>query len=135
VAGYCVGQDISDRKMQFADHPPQFSMGKSADTYGPIGPAVVSLDAFDDAENLAIRCDVNGESMQDDRTSGMIFSVPEQIEFLSRYCTLEVGDLIFTGTPAGVGSVREPRRYLADGDIISSVIEGVGALCNRCTDD
>lgn len=135
VAGYCVGQDISDRKMQFADRPPQFSMGKSADTYGPIGPAVVSLDAFDDAENLAIRCDVNGELMQDDRTSGMIFSVPEQIEFLSRYCTLEAGDLIFTGTPAGVGSVREPRRYLADGDIISSVIEGVGALCNRCTDD
>ncbi len=89
----------------------------------------------DDAEDLAIRCDVNGESMQDDRTSGMIFSVPEQIEFLSRFCTLETGDLIFTGTPAGVGSVREPRRYLADGDVINSAIEGVGALCNRCTGD
>lgn len=132
VAGFCVGQDISDRAAQFADKPPQFSMGKSADTFGPIGPAVVSLDALDDPEDLPIRCDVSGERLQDDRTSGMIFSVSELIEFLSRSCTLEAGDLIFTGTPSGVGSVREPRRYLAHGDVIETEIGGLGTLRNRC---
>jgi len=132
VAGYCVGQDISDRRLQFTDKPPQFSLGKSADTYGPIGPAVVSLDSFRDPNDLGIRCDVNQERVQDDRTSGMIFSVPELIEFLSRYCTLEAGDLIFTGTPSGVGSVRTPRRYLAPGDVITSTIEDIGALRNCC---
>jgi 2-keto-4-pentenoate hydratase/2-oxohepta-3-ene-1,7-dioic acid hydratase in catechol pathway len=132
VAGYCVGQDISDRALQFADRPPQFSLGKSADTYGPIGPAVVSPDGLPDPDDLSIRCEVSGETMQEDRTSGMIFSVSELLEYLSRYCTLEPGDLVFTGTPAGVGSVREPRRYLKPGDVITSSIEGVGALRNRC---
>jgi 2-keto-4-pentenoate hydratase/2-oxohepta-3-ene-1,7-dioic acid hydratase in catechol pathway len=132
LAGYCVGQDISDRALQFADRPAQFSLGKSADGYGPIGPALVSLDALDDPDDLAIRCEVNGEKRQDDRTSGMIFSVAELVEFVSRYCTLEPGDLIFTGTPAGVGAVADPRRYLGAGDVISSAIEGVGTLCNRC---
>lgn len=132
VAGFCVGQDISDRRMQFADKPPQFSLGKSADSYGPIGPAVVSLGAFRDPDDLGIRCDINQQRMQDDRTSGMIFSVSELVEFLSRYCTLEPGDLIFTGTPSGVGSVRNPRRYLEPGDVITSTIEDIGALRNRC---
>lgn len=132
VAGYCVGQDVSDRALQFSDRPPQFSMGKSADTYGPIGPAVVSLDAFEDPDDLSIRCEVNGEVRQQDRTGGMIFSVAELIEFLSRFCTLEPGDLVFTGTPAGIGSVREPRVYLAPGDVITSTIEGIGTLRNRC---
>jgi 2-keto-4-pentenoate hydratase/2-oxohepta-3-ene-1,7-dioic acid hydratase in catechol pathway len=132
VAGYCVGQDISDRALQFADRPPQFSLGKSADTYGPIGPAVVSLDSFPDPDDLSIRCEVSGETMQNDRTSGMIFSVSELLEYLSRYCTLETGDLVFTGTPAGVGSVRDPRRYLTPGDVVTSTIEGVGTLRNRC---
>lgn len=134
VAGYCVGQDISDRALQFADRPAQFSLGKSADGYGPIGPALVSLDAFEDPDDLAIRCDVNGQTRQDDRTSGMIFSVAELVEFVSRHCTLEPGDLIFTGTPAGVGAVADPRRYLAAGDVIHSAIEGIGELCNRCVD-
>ena len=93
---------------------------------------MVSLDSFADPDDLAIRCEVSGETMQDDRTSGMIFSVSELLEYLSRYCTLEPGDLVFTGTPAGVGAVRDPRRYLAAGDVISSEIEGVGALRNRC---
>jgi 2-keto-4-pentenoate hydratase/2-oxohepta-3-ene-1,7-dioic acid hydratase in catechol pathway len=132
VAGYCVGQDVSDRALQFSDRPPQFSMGKSADTYGPIGPAVVSLDAFDDPDDLSIRCEVNGEVRQQDRTGGMIFSVGDLIEYLSRFCTLEPGDLVFTGTPAGIGSVREPRVYLAPGDVITSTIEGIGTLRNRC---
>ena len=132
VAGYCVGQDISDRRLQFSGKPPQFSLGKSADTFGPIGPAVVSLAAFDDPDDLAISCDVSGERMQEARTSGMIFPVAELVAYLSRVCTLEPGDLIFTGTPAGVGAVRQPRRYLAAGELIESEIEGIGTLRNRC---
>jgi 2-keto-4-pentenoate hydratase/2-oxohepta-3-ene-1,7-dioic acid hydratase in catechol pathway len=132
IAGYCVGQDISDRRLQFNGKPPQFSMGKSADTYGPIGPALVSLDAFADPLDLAIRCEVNGEMRQEDRTSDMIFSVVEQIEFVSRFCTLEPGDLIFTGTPSGIGAVRDPSVYLTAGDVVTSTLEGVGTITNRC---
>ena len=132
VAGYCVGQDISDRRLQFADKPPQFSMGKSLDTFGPLGPALVSLDEVRDPNDLALTCDVGGERMQDARTSDMIFGVPALIAFLSSLCTLEPGDLIFTGTPSGVGSTRTPRRYLAPGEEIVSTIEGLGTLRNRC---
>ncbi|MGH7786595.1 MAG: fumarylacetoacetate hydrolase family protein, partial [Candidatus Binatia bacterium] len=132
VAGYCVGQDISDRKLQFSDQPPQFSMGKSIDTFGPIGPALVSLDAFKDPNDLELTCDVAGERMQHARTSDMVFGVPPLIAYLSGYCTLEPGDLIFTGTPAGVGSGRQPRRYLQAGEEIVSRIEDIGALHNRC---
>jgi 2-keto-4-pentenoate hydratase/2-oxohepta-3-ene-1,7-dioic acid hydratase in catechol pathway len=132
VAGYCVGQDISDRRLQFSDRPAQFSLGKSAAGYGPIGPELVSLDALDDPGSLVLSCEVGGERMQEGHTRDMIFGVPELVAYLSRYCTLEPGDLIFTGTPAGVGSVRTPRRYLAPGDIITSEIEGLGGLVNRC---
>jgi len=132
VAGYTAGQDISDRKLQFADKPPQFSMGKSIDTFGPIGPALVSLDAFADPNDLALRCDVSGEQVQGARTSDMIFSVSELVAFLSSLCTLEPGDLIFTGTPSGVGSTRTPRRYLKPGEVITSTVEGIGTLVNRC---
>ena len=132
VAGYCVGQDISDRKMQFADRPPQFSMGKSFDGYGPCGPALVTLDTVANPNDLAIGCSVAGEAMQAARTSDLIFSVPELIAFLSGVCTLEPGDLIFTGTPGGVGSTRDPRRYLKPGEVIESTIEGLGTLVNRC---
>lgn len=132
VAGYCVGQDISDRRIQFSDKPPQFSMGKSIDTFGPIGPALVSLDEFPDPNDLALTCDVAGERMQDARTSDLIFPVAELIAFLSSMCTLEPGDLIFTGTPSGVGSTRNPRRYLKVGEEIVSTIEHIGTLVNRC---
>jgi 2-keto-4-pentenoate hydratase/2-oxohepta-3-ene-1,7-dioic acid hydratase in catechol pathway len=132
VAGYCVGQDISDRALQMAGKPPQFSMGKSADTFGPIGPAVVSLDAFDDPDDVPLWCEVSGERLQEDRTGDMIFSVAELVAYLSRFCTLEPGDLIFTGTPSGVGAVRNPRRYLKPGDEITSGIDGIGILHNHC---
>ncbi|MEM7410535.1 MAG: fumarylacetoacetate hydrolase family protein [Myxococcota bacterium] len=135
VAGYCVGQDISDRALQFSDKPPQFSMGKSADGYGPIGPALVELAAFDDPDDVPLWCEVSGERLQEDRTRDMIFSVAELVAFLSRYCALEPGDLIFTGTPSGVGSVRDPRRYLKPGDEITSHIPGIGTLHNRCVAD
>jgi 2,4-diketo-3-deoxy-L-fuconate hydrolase len=132
VAGYCVAQDISDRQLQFSDQPPQFCMGKSVDTFGPIGPAVVSIDAGTDRNDLRLTCDVAGERMQEARTSDMVFGVAELVAYISRYCTLEPGDLIFTGTPAGVGSTRTPRRYLRSGEEIISVIEGLGELRNRC---
>jgi 2-keto-4-pentenoate hydratase/2-oxohepta-3-ene-1,7-dioic acid hydratase in catechol pathway len=132
VAGCCVGQDISDRKIQFRDKPPQFSMGKSIDTFGPIGPWLTSIDAIKNPDDLALTCDVGGERMQSARTSDMIFSVSQLIAFLSSSCTLEPGDLIFTGTPSGVGSTRDPRRYLKRGEEIVSTIEGLGTLVNRC---
>lgn len=132
VAGYTVGQDISDRKLQFSDQPPQFSMGKSVDTFGPIGPAVVSLDAVGDPDDLELTCDVAGERMQTARSSDMVFGVQPLIAYLSSLCTLEPGDIIFTGTPAGVGSVRQPRRYLKAGEEIVSTIENLGTLRNRC---
>jgi len=135
VAGYCVGQDISDRRAQFADKPPQFSMGKPADTFGPIGPALVTLDEVANPGDLALTCDIGGERLQDGRTSDMVFGVEALVEFLSSTMPLTPGDLIFTGTPAGVGSVRDPRRYLAAGDTLESEIEGLGKLVNACVNE
>jgi 2-keto-4-pentenoate hydratase/2-oxohepta-3-ene-1,7-dioic acid hydratase in catechol pathway len=132
VAGMTAGQDISDRRLQFASKPPQFSLGKSARGFGPTGPALVSLDEWSDPDDIALRCWVDGELMQASRTSNLIFSVPRLIEYISSYCVLCPGDLIFTGTPGGVGSVREPRRYLVEGERIESEVEGVGRLVNRC---
>jgi 2-keto-4-pentenoate hydratase/2-oxohepta-3-ene-1,7-dioic acid hydratase in catechol pathway len=108
-------------------------MGKSIDTFGPIGPALVTLDSLADPNDLALSCAVSGEQMQDARTSDMIFSVSELVAFLSGMCTLEPGDLIFTGTPSGVGSARKPRRYLREGEVIVSTIEHIGTMKNRCT--
>ena len=130
VAGYCAGQDVSDRRLQFASQPPQFSLGKSRATFGPIGPAIVSLDELASPLDLSITCDLDAERMQASRTSQLIFGVPELVAYLSRHCELAPGDLIFTGTPGGVGSVR--KRYLAPGETIRTEIEGVGTLVNRC---
>lgn len=132
IAGYCVGQDISDRALQFSGKPAQFSLGKSRATFGPLGPAMVSLDHFRDPNDLHLSCHISGERVQDSRTSNMIFPIPELVSYLSHYCTLEPGDLIFSGTPSGVGAVREPRRYLKVGEEIVSTIEGIGTLVNRC---
>ena len=132
VAGLCVGQDISDRRLQFSDKTPQFSLGKSATAFGPIGPALVSLDEIENRDALVLRCWVAGEQMQESTTANLIYPVGQLIEYISGYCTLHAGDLIFTGTPGGVGSVREPRRYLAVGETIESEIEGIGRLSNLC---
>jgi 2,4-diketo-3-deoxy-L-fuconate hydrolase len=131
VVGLTVGQDISDRVLQFAAKPPHFDLGKSRDTYGPIGPVLVSTDSFADPDDLVLTCDVNGERRQDDRTSNLIFGVPSLIEYLSGILTLQCGDLIFTGTPAGVG--MGSGKLLQPGDEIVSTIEGIGTLVNRCT--
>jgi 2-keto-4-pentenoate hydratase/2-oxohepta-3-ene-1,7-dioic acid hydratase in catechol pathway len=130
VLGLTVGQDISDRALQFASKPPHFDLGKSRDTFGPMGPVLVSTDSFDDPTDLAISCNINGEPKQDDRTSGLLFSVAELIEYLSSIITLDVGDVIFTGTPAGVGGPS--KTFQKPGDVISSTIEGIGTMVNTC---
>ncbi|HXX89195.1 MAG TPA: fumarylacetoacetate hydrolase family protein [Acidimicrobiales bacterium] len=132
VAGYCIGQDVSERVVQWSGKPPQFDLGKSYDTFGPIGPALVSLAAVADPLDLAISCELSGDTVQSSRTSDMIFSVPELVAHLSGVCTLEPGDVIFTGTPAGVGMARAPARFLAPGDEVVSRIEGLGEMRNRC---
>ena len=131
VAGLTLGQDISDRTVQLTGVPPQFSLGKSFPAYSPIGPALVSLDAFADPDDIGLWCDVGDERMQDSRTSQLIFSIPTLVAYLSSICPLEPGDLIFTGTPSGVGMGR--GRFLVDGDVITSGAEGIGELRNRCT--
>jgi len=130
VAGLTLGQDISDRAVQFTNTPAQFSLGKSFPAYAPIGPALVSVDAFGDPDDLSLWCDVSGERMQQARSSQMIFSIPRLVAYLSSICTLEPGDLVFTGTPDGVGMARD--RFLVEGDLIESGADGIGRLSNRC---
>jgi 2,4-diketo-3-deoxy-L-fuconate hydrolase len=130
VAGLTCGQDISERETQFAASPPHFDLGKSYDTFGPIGPAVVSVDAFPDPDDIGLTCDVNGQRKQEARTSELIFSVPRLIAYLSSIVTLEPGDLIFTGTPSGVGAITE--TWLKPGDVITTTLEGIGTMTNRC---
>ena len=130
VAGLTVGQDISDRTMQFASAPPHFDLGKSRDGYGPIGPVIVAPELVEDPSDLRLTCSVDGEVRQDDRTSGLIVAVPDLIGYLSGILTLHPGDLIFTGTPAGVGMAD--GRFLTPGAVLASEIEGIGRLRNRC---
>ncbi len=130
VAGLCVGQDISDRAVQMAASPPQFSLGKSFDTFGPIGPLIVSPDSFDDPCALRITTDINGDVRQDDTTADLIFDIPTLVSYLSHIATLRPGDLIFTGTPGGVGAPT--GAFLRDGDVITTTIEGIGTMSNRC---
>jgi len=133
IGGLTIGQDISDRGLQFAATPPHFDLGKSRDTYGPIGPVVVSVDSFADPDDLAIRCEVNGELRQEDRTSNLIYDVPTLVSYLSSILTLTSGDLIFTGTPDGVGAASQ--RFLRHDDLITTWIEGIGTMSNRCRVD
>lgn len=130
VAGVMVGQDISDRKVQFAAKPPHFDLGKSFDTFGPTGPTLVSTDLVGDLAELRIVTLVNDDERQNDTVASIVFDVPTLIAYLSQITTLVTGDLIFTGTPAGVGATH--GKFLADGDVITTTIEGVGTLVNRC---
>jgi 2,4-diketo-3-deoxy-L-fuconate hydrolase len=130
LAGLTLGQDISDRTVQLTGSPPQFSLGKSFNAYGPIGPALVSVDSFGDPDDLALWCDVAGERMQESRTDRLIFSIPFLVAYLSSICTLHPGDLVFTGTPSGVGMAR--GRFLAEGEELVSGAEVIGELRNRC---
>ncbi|HYM63909.1 MAG TPA: fumarylacetoacetate hydrolase family protein [Gaiellaceae bacterium] len=131
VAGVMCGQDISDRAEQFRSVR-QFTMSKSRDTYAPTGPVLVTPDELPDRDDVSVRCAVDGEEVQSGRTSDLIFPVPELVEFISSWCTLEPGDLIYTGTPSGVGDSRVPPRYLAAGNVVETEIEGIGTLRNTC---
>jgi 2-keto-4-pentenoate hydratase/2-oxohepta-3-ene-1,7-dioic acid hydratase in catechol pathway len=131
VAGLTVGQDLSERLIQTAGPAPQFSLGKSFPGFSPTGPVLVTPDEFADPDNLAIGCAVNGETMQASRTSQMIFSIPRQIAWISAICPLLPGDIIFTGTPSGIGATRDPRRFLAPGGELRSWVDGIGELRNR----
>ena len=132
VAGYTVGQDLSDRVLQRKGPAPQWGLGKSRYGYGPIGPWLVTLDEFDDPLDLAIHSSLAGETLQTSRTSMQVFDVPTVIEYISALCPLLPGDLIFTGTPEGVGYARTPPRFLHPGDVLTSTIEGIGDLVTRC---
>jgi 2,4-didehydro-3-deoxy-L-rhamnonate hydrolase len=134
VAGLTVGQDVSERMVQWAAGG-QFSLGKSFPTFGPMGPSLVTSDELPDPDDLAIACSLNGEVVQQSRTSDMVFSVPRLVAELSGILPLLPGDVVFTGTPAGIGAVRKPPRFLQAGDVLTSTIEGIGALRNRCVEE
>ncbi|MCL4289594.1 MAG: fumarylacetoacetate hydrolase family protein [Thermoleophilia bacterium] len=131
VAGLTGGQDVSDREEQFRALR-QFTMAKSFDTYAPLGPVLVTPDELANPDDVGLSCRVDGEVVQSSRTGDLIFPVAALLAWTSRICTLEPGDLIFTGTPSGVGFGRDPRRFLAPGNVVESEIEGVGSLRNVC---
>ena len=128
VLGYTVSVDVSARDLQMSDG--QFVRAKSYDTFCPVGPWLVTVDELGDAGDLGIGLKVNGETLQDSRTSDLVFGVRELIAFLSRVATLNPGDLILTGTPSGVGFGLDPQRYLSPGDEVSAWVEGIGELTN-----
>lgn len=135
IAGLTVGQDISDRVAQFAAPPAQFGMGKSFPGFAPVGPALVTADelrgAGHDPDDLELGCLVNGESVQKGRTGAMIFSVPELVARLSAIVTLLPGDVVFTGTPSGIGAGMTPPRFLTDGDELATWCTGIGQMQHR----
>lgn len=131
VAGLLVGQDISARGVQ-SRKPEQYSVSKSFRTFAPLGPYLVTPDELANPGDLVLRCWVNGQVRQKASTAEMIYGVAELIALLSAVTALEPGDLIFTGTPAGADGLADPPRYLAPGDVISSEIEGLGRMENRC---
>jgi 2-keto-4-pentenoate hydratase/2-oxohepta-3-ene-1,7-dioic acid hydratase in catechol pathway len=132
VAGYMCGNDVSVRDWQF--HSPTWMMGKGFDTHGPTGPWLVTADDVEPG-NLGIRCFVNGELMQSSNTGQLIFDIPAIIAYLSTAFTLEPGDVVFTGTPAGVGVSRKPPVFLKAGDVVRVEIDGLGALENPIVEE
>jgi 2,4-diketo-3-deoxy-L-fuconate hydrolase len=130
VAGLTVGQDISERTVQLAGPVPQFSLGKSYRTFGPIGPWLVTPDELARRDDLELQCSVAGRVLQKGRTGQMIFSVSELIAQISAVCPMLPGDLLFSGTPPGVGMARKPQEFLQPGTTLVSEIEGIGRLVN-----
>jgi 2-keto-4-pentenoate hydratase/2-oxohepta-3-ene-1,7-dioic acid hydratase in catechol pathway len=128
VAGVMVGQDLSERVVQRVGPIPQFSLGKSFAGFGPTGPELVTPDELADRDNLELGCAIDGETVQKGRTRDMIFPVSELVARLSAVCVLLPGDIIFTGTPDGVGMGRTPPRYLRPGEVLHSWIDGIGTL-------
>ncbi len=132
VAGLCVGQDVSDRGLQYMGTPPQFSLGKSRVGYSPIGPWVTDMSNNDKRDDLQLGCTVNGEQRQDTQTSDMIFGIAHIVAYMSTIVELFPGDVIYTGSPFGVGHGRKPQLYLKPGDVVETTLEGVGTITNRC---
>lgn len=128
--GFCVGNDVTERAWQH--RTPQWVLGKSFDTHAPFGPWITTADELPDPHGLDIRCLVNGEVRQDSNTRHLVFDVWAQVEHLSKAMTLEPGDLIFTGTPGGVGAAMKPMTFLKAGDVVRVEIEGLGAIENVC---
>lgn len=126
VFGYCVGNDVTERRWQHAG--PQWSLGKSFDTHAPIGPWITTADEVPDPHALSISCSVNGSIRQDSNTRHLVFDIWQQIEHLSAAMTLEPGDMIFTGTPGGVGAAMDPRQFLQAGDVVRCDIECLGFI-------
>lgn len=129
IFGYTIVDDVSARDWQ--RHSPTFTLGKSFDTHGPIGPWIVTADEINDCHDLNIRCFVNGEKRQDANTSDMLYDVFKQIEYLSTAFTLESGDILATGTPEGVGVGMSPQVFLTSGDVIRCEIDGIGVIENK----
>ena len=132
VAGLCAGQDFSDRALQYANTPPQFSLGKSRAGFAAIGPYITDAATLATRGNLEMTCRVSGEVMQHTQTDDMIFEIPDIIVYLSSICELFAGDVIYTGTPSGVGAGRTPQRFLRAGDIVETTIQDLGTLRNTC---
>ena len=130
VGGYAVGHDVSARDWQLGKPGKQWMAGKTFDTFAPVGPSVVTADEVPDPQALGIRLRLNGRTMQDSNTNQLVFPVDEIVSYLSRIFTLEPGDLIFTGTPPGVGMARKPPVWLQPGDIVEVEIDGLGTLRN-----
>jgi 2-keto-4-pentenoate hydratase/2-oxohepta-3-ene-1,7-dioic acid hydratase in catechol pathway len=126
VFGYCVGNDVTERFWQH--RTPQWTLGKSFDTHAPIGPWITTSDELEDPHDLGIRCFVNGELRQNSSTKHLVFDIWDQIEHLSQAMTLEPGDLVFTGTPGGIGAAMEPRQFLKAGDVVRCEIDELGAI-------
>jgi 2-keto-4-pentenoate hydratase/2-oxohepta-3-ene-1,7-dioic acid hydratase in catechol pathway len=130
VAGYCCGNDVSARDWQLRKPGGQWLLGKSFDTFAPVGPVLVTADEIPDPGHLAIQLRLNGQIMQRSNTAELIFSVAKLISYVSQVCTLAPGDVLFTGTPAGVGCTRKPPVFLKPGDTVEVEIEKIGVLRN-----
>ena len=130
VAGYCTGHDVSARDWQLNKPGKQWLSGKTFDGFAPYGPYLVTADEVGDAEKLSVKLRLNGETMQDSSTEQLIFGIPTLVSYLSQICTLQPGDIIFTGTPPGVGMARKPPVFLKPGDVVEVEIEKLGVLRN-----
>jgi 2-keto-4-pentenoate hydratase/2-oxohepta-3-ene-1,7-dioic acid hydratase in catechol pathway len=131
IFGYTILHDVSARDIQFkAPQHNQITLGKNFDTFAPIGPCIVTADELTDPTNLRLRTWVNGELLQDGSTSEWVFTLPYLLAFLSNVMTLEPGDIVTTGTPAGVGVFRNPQVFLKPGDMVALEVEGIGRLEN-----
>ncbi len=133
IAGLTIGQDLSERAVQMVPPYPQFSLAKSYPGFGPTGPALVTVDEVQDRDDLELSCDIGAEDLQRGRTSQMIFDVPKLIAMLSSITRLLPGDIVFTGTPSGVGMGLHPPKYLVPGQVLTSRIGGLGMLENNLT--